>query len=30
MRSHLNQETEAEADAPEQVLVEDEINAAGP
>jgi aerobic C4-dicarboxylate transport protein len=30
MQSHLNQETEAEADAPEQVLVEDEIKAAGP
>jgi aerobic C4-dicarboxylate transport protein len=30
MRSHLNQETEAEADTPEQVLVEDEIKAAGP
>jgi aerobic C4-dicarboxylate transport protein len=29
MRSHLNQETEAEADTPEQVLVEDEIKAAG-
>src|SRR5882724_4184940 len=30
MRSHLNQETEAEADAPEEVLVDDEIQAAGP
>jgi aerobic C4-dicarboxylate transport protein len=30
MRSHLNRETEAEADTPEQVLVEDEIKAAGP
>src|SRR6266566_1173814 len=30
MRSHLNQETEAEADTPEQVLVEDEVKAAGP
>jgi aerobic C4-dicarboxylate transport protein len=30
MRSHLDQETEAEADMPEQVLVEDEIKAAGP
>jgi aerobic C4-dicarboxylate transport protein len=30
MQSHLNQETEAEADTPEQVLVEDEIKAAGP
>jgi aerobic C4-dicarboxylate transport protein len=29
MHSHLNQETDAEADTPEQVLVEDEINAAG-
>jgi aerobic C4-dicarboxylate transport protein len=29
MRSHLNQETEAEADTPEQVLVEGEIKAAG-
>jgi aerobic C4-dicarboxylate transport protein len=29
MRSHLNQETEAEADTPETVLVEDEIKAAG-
>ena len=29
MRSLLNQETEAEADTPEQVLVEDEIKAAG-
>jgi aerobic C4-dicarboxylate transport protein len=29
MRLHLNQETEAEADAPEEVLVEDEIKAAG-
>src|SRR6478672_5656928 len=30
MQSHLNQETEAEADTPEQVLVEDEVRAAGP
>jgi len=30
MQSHLNQETEAEADTPEQVLVEDEVKAAGP
>jgi aerobic C4-dicarboxylate transport protein len=30
MQSHLNRETEAEADTPEQVLVEDEIKAAGP
>ena len=30
MQFHLNQETEAEADTPEQVLVEDEIKAAGP
>jgi aerobic C4-dicarboxylate transport protein len=30
MRRHLNQETEEEADTPEQVLVEDEIKAAGP
>ena len=29
MRSHLDQETDAEADTPEQVLVEDEIKAAG-
>jgi aerobic C4-dicarboxylate transport protein len=29
MRSHLDQETEAEADTPEEVLVEDEIKAAG-
>ena len=29
MQSHLNQETEAEADTPEEVLVEDEIKAAG-
>src|SRR5436190_9488025 len=29
MRAHLNQDTEAEADTPEQVLVEDEIKAAG-
>src|SRR6187399_621133 len=29
MHSHLNQETEAEADIPEEVLVEDEIKAAG-
>jgi aerobic C4-dicarboxylate transport protein len=29
MRSHLNQETAAEADTPEQVLVEDEIKATG-
>ena len=29
MHTHLNQETEAEADTPEQVLVEDEIKAAG-
>jgi aerobic C4-dicarboxylate transport protein len=29
MQAHLNQETEAEADTPEQVLVEDEIKAAG-
>jgi aerobic C4-dicarboxylate transport protein len=30
MRKHLNNETEAEADTPEQVLVEDDITAAGP
>jgi len=30
MRAHLNNETASEADAPEQVLVEDEIDAAGP
>jgi aerobic C4-dicarboxylate transport protein len=30
MRAHLNNETEAEADTPEQVLVEDDIKAAGP
>ena len=30
MNKHLNNETEAEADTPEQVLVEDEIEAAGP
>ncbi|MBV8164977.1 MAG: cation:dicarboxylase symporter family transporter, partial [Candidatus Eremiobacteraeota bacterium] len=30
MQSHLNQETQAEADTPEQVLVEDEVKAAGP
>src|SRR3954462_3598451 len=30
MNAHLNNETEAEADTPEQVLVEDEIEAAGP
>ena len=30
MQFHLNQETEAEADTPEQVLVEDEVKAAGP
>jgi hypothetical protein len=30
MRRHLNQETEEEANTPEQVLVEDEIKAAGP
>ena len=30
MRAHLNNETEAEADTPEQVLVGDEIDAAGP
>jgi aerobic C4-dicarboxylate transport protein len=30
MQSHLNQETETEADTPEQVLVEDEVKAAGP
>ncbi len=30
MQSHLNQETEAEADTPEQILVEDEVKAAGP
>ena len=30
MRAHLNNETEAEADMPEQVLVEDDIKAAGP
>src|SRR3954449_2223605 len=29
MHAHLNQETEAEADSPEQVLVEDEITASG-
>ena len=30
MKAHLNNETEAEADTPEQVLVEDEIDATGP
>ena len=30
MRAHLDNETEAEADAPEQVLVEDDIKAGGP
>ena len=30
MRRHLDQETEAEADTPEEVMVEDEIKAAGP
>jgi len=30
MNAHLNNETEAEADTPEQVLVEDEIEATGP
>ena len=29
MHAHLNRETDAEADAPEEVLVEDEITAAG-
>jgi hypothetical protein len=29
MRAHLNNETDAEADTPEHVLVEDEITAAG-
>ena len=29
MRAHLNNETEAEADTPEQVLVEDDIEAGG-
>ena len=29
MRAHLNRETDAEADTPEEVLVEDEITAAG-
>jgi aerobic C4-dicarboxylate transport protein len=29
MHAHLNRETDAEADTPEQVLVEDEIKAAG-
>ena len=29
MRRHLDQETEAEADTPEEVMVEDEIKAAG-
>ena len=29
MHSHLNQETEEEADTPELVLVEDEIKASG-
>ena len=29
MRAHLDRETEAEADTPETVLVEDEIKAAG-
>jgi aerobic C4-dicarboxylate transport protein len=30
MRAHLNNETETEANMPEQVLVDDEIQAAGP
>ena len=30
MNAHLNNETEAEADTPEQVLVEDDIKEAGP
>jgi len=30
MQCHLNPETETEADTPEQVLVEDEVKAAGP
>ena len=30
MRAHLNNETEAEANVPEQVLVEDDIAQAGP
>ena len=30
MKAHLNNETEAEADTPEQVLVEDDIKEAGP
>jgi aerobic C4-dicarboxylate transport protein len=30
MRAHLNNETEAEASTPEQVLVDDDIEAAGP
>ena len=30
MQAHLNQETDAEADTPERVLVEDDIKAAGP
>jgi aerobic C4-dicarboxylate transport protein len=29
MHAHLNNETDAEADTPEQVLVEDEIKEAG-
>ena len=29
MHAHLNKETDAEADTPEEVLVEDEIAAAG-
>ena len=29
MRSHLNKETDAEADTPEKVLIEDEITTAG-
>jgi hypothetical protein len=30
MRAHLDNETEAEANVPEQVLVDDDIKAAGP
>jgi aerobic C4-dicarboxylate transport protein len=30
MRAHLNNETETEGNMPEQVLVDDEIQAAGP
>ena len=30
MHAHLNNETDAEADTPERVLVEDDIKEAGP